>query len=82
LSKRIVIKDTEENYKARIFIISILFVIYLTILLSHSDYIASNERVKMNDELEDLWKEAVVTYFKVLFLQLRGEAEENHVNPQ
>lgn len=32
----------------------------------------------MKDELERLWKEAVVTYFNELFQQLPGAPNENH----
>jgi hypothetical protein len=32
----------------------------------------------MINELERIWKEAVVTYFKVLSRRLPGWAEENH----
>jgi hypothetical protein len=28
-------------------------------------YLASNERVNVNDELERMWKEAVVAYFEI-----------------
>jgi hypothetical protein len=32
----------------------------------------------MNNELERIWKEAVVAYFNVLSRHLPGEAEENY----
>jgi hypothetical protein len=32
----------------------------------------------MNDELERIWKEAVVAYVKALFLNSPGGTEENH----
>jgi hypothetical protein len=35
--------------------------------LNRSDYMASVYLVKMNNELEGVWKEAVVVYFKALF---------------
>jgi hypothetical protein len=33
------------------------------------------------DELGRKWKEAIVTYFKVLFRHFSGEGEGNHENP-
>lgn len=39
---------------------------------------ASNHSVIMNRELEWMLKEAVVTYFEVLFRNLREVTEENH----
>jgi hypothetical protein len=32
----------------------------------------------MNNELERIWKEVVMAWFKVLFKHLPGETEENH----
>jgi hypothetical protein len=46
--------------------------------VSSSDYIASNDRVITNNEQERIWKEAVVTYCKVLSRHLPGGTEENH----
>jgi hypothetical protein len=40
----------------------------------------SNERMIVNDELEKIWKEAVMTKFKVLSWYLPGGSEENHKN--
>jgi hypothetical protein len=36
----------------------------------------------VNDELEGMWKEAVMASFKVLFCHLPGRTEENHEKPQ
>jgi hypothetical protein len=36
----------------------------------------------MNDELEGMWKEAAVAWFKVLSRNLAGKTEENHKNPR
>jgi hypothetical protein len=36
----------------------------------------------MNGELERLWKEAVMAYFKILFWDLPAGTEENHKKPQ
>jgi hypothetical protein len=36
----------------------------------------------MNDELEWLWKEAVIVCIKVLSWHLLGEIEGKHENPQ
>jgi hypothetical protein len=41
-----------------------LFIVYLTTLCSNADYTAPNEKVKVNDELERIWKEAMVVYLK------------------
>jgi hypothetical protein len=32
----------------------------------------------VNDDLESVWNEAAVSYFKVLFWHLTGGTEENH----
>jgi hypothetical protein len=42
---------------------------YLTMLFYCISYMptASNERIILNNELEIFWKEAVVTYFKILY---------------
>jgi hypothetical protein len=46
---------------------------------SSTDYILSNERMTVNNELERMWKEAVVAQFKVLSQHLLGGGtEENH----
>jgi hypothetical protein len=34
----------------------------------------------MNNELERMWKEAVMTYFKVLSQKMPGGTEGNHEN--
>jgi hypothetical protein len=34
----------------------------------------------MNNELQRMWKEAVMTYFKVLFQHLPRRTEENYKN--
>jgi hypothetical protein len=49
---------------------------------SKSDYIASNERMIVNNELERKWKEAVVAQFKVLSRHLPGGTKENHEKSQ
>jgi hypothetical protein len=36
----------------------------------------------VNDELERMWKEAAMAYFKLLSQQLIGEIEENRKTPQ
>jgi hypothetical protein len=36
----------------------------------------------MNDELERIWKEAVMAYCKVLSQQIYEETEENQEKPQ
>jgi hypothetical protein len=35
-----------------------------------------------NDEIERLWKKAVVTYYKILSRNLHGGAGENHEKPE
>jgi hypothetical protein len=35
----------------------------------------------MNDELERMWKEAVVAKFKILSRYFSGGTEENHEHP-
>lgn len=35
-----------------------------------------------NDELERMWKKAVIAYFKVVSQNLSKETEENHKNSQ
>jgi hypothetical protein len=47
---------------------------------SSSDYTASNETMIVNKELERIWNEAIVAYFKVLSRHLPGGTEENHGN--
>jgi hypothetical protein len=40
-------------------------------------------RTLLNDELERMWKEAVIAYFKIISLQhLPRGTEENHEKPQ
>jgi hypothetical protein len=36
----------------------------------------------MINELESMWKEAVMAEFKVLYQNLPGVTKENHKNPQ
>jgi hypothetical protein len=45
-----------------------------------SDYIVSNERMIVNNELERMWKEAAVALFKELSRHLTGRTEETHEN--
>jgi hypothetical protein len=40
--------------------------------------VPSNERMIVNNELQGTWKKVVMTYFKVLLLNLAGENDENH----
>jgi hypothetical protein len=35
----------------------------------------------MNNELERTWKEAVMTYLKIMSQHVSGETEENHETP-
>jgi hypothetical protein len=49
---------------------------------SISDYIASNKRMIVNNELERMWKETVVAQFKVLSRHLPGGTEGNHEKTQ
>jgi hypothetical protein len=58
-----------------------LYVVYLTTLYSNSNCIASNERV-ISEELERMWKDAIVTIFKVLSRYLPEGTEERHEKPQ
>jgi hypothetical protein len=51
-----------------------LFAMCLTALFGVSDYVALNERMVVNNELEGMWKEVV----KVLCWHLPGGAEKNH----
>lgn len=44
------------------------------------DFIASNEWLVVDTELERMWKEVVVAYLKVLSRNLLAETEENHKN--
>jgi hypothetical protein len=39
-------------------------------------------RMTVNNELERMWKEAVMAKFKVLSQHLPGRTEENHKKPQ
>jgi hypothetical protein len=36
----------------------------------------------MNNELERIWKDATVAFFKALFWHLPGGTEETHKDPQ
>jgi hypothetical protein len=43
--------------------------------VSNSDYGVSNGNILINDELERMWKKAVVAYFKVLSRYYRAGTE-------
>lgn len=47
-----------------------------------NDDVSSSVSISPDDgvieELEDIWKEAVVAHFKELFTDLPGETEKNH----
>jgi hypothetical protein len=45
-------------------------------------YIALNDRTINNSDLRRMWKEVVMTYFKVLFQHLPGGSWEMKVKPQ
>jgi hypothetical protein len=61
----------------------LVFITYLFNDTVHSwDYIALNDRMIMNIDLERMWKEAVVAWFEVLCRHLPGGTEENHQNFQ
>jgi hypothetical protein len=44
-------------------------------LFKDSDYTASNDWMPVKTELETMWKEAAVVYFKVLYRNLPVETE-------
>jgi hypothetical protein len=50
--------------------------------VTSSDNVASNDRMISEYELERIWKEAAMTYFKVLSWHLSGGTEENDDKPQ
>jgi hypothetical protein len=43
--------------------------------VSNSGYIAFNEWLLVNDEMEWMWKEAIVAYFMIQFQHLAGDTE-------
>jgi hypothetical protein len=43
-------------------------------------YTEPNQRMIMNDEREGMRKEPVLPYFKILYKELFGGAEQNHQN--
>jgi hypothetical protein len=47
-------------------------------VFSVSGYVVSNKRMIVNNELERMWKEAVMASFKVLSKHLPGGPEEKH----
>jgi hypothetical protein len=47
------------------------------IAVSNSDYAVLNDWMTVNNELEMMWKEAVVAQFEVLHWQLPGQTQEN-----
>jgi hypothetical protein len=49
--------------------------------ISYSNYIASSDWMKACNELERMWKGAVVVQVQVLSRHLSEETEENHGNP-
>jgi hypothetical protein len=44
--------------------------------------IVSNSWMILNNELENMWEEAVVAKFTALFRHLPGRIQENHEEPQ
>jgi hypothetical protein len=50
--------------------------------ISISGYIVLDESMPVSDELERMWKEAVMAYFKVLSRHFPGGTEENHEKPR
>jgi hypothetical protein len=52
--------------------------VYLVKLLVTQDYVASNDWMMVNNELERISEEAVVISFKVLSRHLPGSTEEYH----
>jgi hypothetical protein len=42
---------------------------------SCTEYIARNGKMNVNDELKRLWKEAAVSFFKILFQHLSYELQ-------
>jgi hypothetical protein len=48
--------------------------------MNHVSYTESNQRMIMNDEIEGMWKEPVLSCCKILCKYLLVEAEENHQN--
>jgi hypothetical protein len=51
---------------------------YVTTLINYIAYITSNGRMITNVEREELWKNAIVTYFRTIYQHLLGGTEENH----
>jgi hypothetical protein len=86
LLERYVIGKISNNPLKPTFFIYFVYKIYLFVCglfnnaVSSSDYIASNNM--MVNELERIWKEAVMVYFKLLSWHLRGGTEENNENPK
>jgi hypothetical protein len=56
-----------------------LFLLYLTTI---SEYVTSNNRLAVNNELKEMWKEAVFSQLKVLLWHLPGGTEKNNEIPR
>ena len=54
------------------------FVIYLTTLSVHFNYMAYIEWMALNNELGRMWKEAVVANFELISWHCPGRREQNH----
>jgi hypothetical protein len=59
-----------------------LFLAYLTTIFNCLDHIVSNVNIVAKEDLEMVWKEAVVAYFKVLFQLSVRSNEKNNEKPQ
>jgi hypothetical protein len=69
-------QSSREGIKVFSFKIYLFLYGLLKEAITLSDYIASKD--KMVSELERIWKEAVVTYFRELCRNLTGGTVENH----
>lgn len=57
------------------------FVLHLTTLISNSNHKVSNNCMTMNNNLEMLWKEAVMAYFKTIYRHVPAAIKGNYENP-
>jgi hypothetical protein len=64
------------------YIISIIFVAYLTTMSTAQNLLYQMMQHIVNDETERPWKEAVMAQFKALFQHLLKATEQEHEKPQ
>jgi hypothetical protein len=57
------------------------FVLHLTTLISNSNHKVSNNCMIINNNLEMVWKEAVMAYIITLYSHVPALIKRNHDNP-